>query len=414
MSRIRLLTAFISLSFVLIVGLTFVYIARGYRFDTKKLKLAPTGLFVVTSSPDGAQILVNGELESATNATISLVPDTYDVEVKKEGYLGWHKRITIKKEEVTKVDTVLFPSTPSLSGLTATGALSPVLSPDGTKVVFGIPLADHSEDQKVGLWIMDLGNLPIGFSNDPRQISTINPEGATWNWSPDSRKILISAAAASFVIPTGSLTRENETINIRGAKLDKTIKEWVQEEAGLTQPRLDRLPPPLKDILERKTSHLVFSPDQNKVLYTASGSATIAENLIPLLPGSSTQKQERNIKSGQIYVYDIKEDRNFLILDKSEGVYLGDWNAPESTPSAQVKKSSAKLTWFPTSNHLIFAEPEKITIMDYDGTNRQVVWSGPYEPPFAIPYPSANRLLILTRLGAGNSNFPNLYTLSLK
>lgn len=412
MRHIRILTALIAFLFIILVGFGVSFIARGYRFDSKKLSIRPSGLFVVTSSPDGAQIIVNGELESATNATISLPPDTYDVELRLEGYLPWSKRIAIKKEEVTKIDTVLFPSTPSLSGLTSSGALRPTLSPDGTKVVFGVPAStDKANATKTGLWLMDLGNLPIGFSTDPRQITNLNPENATWSWSADSRRILINTPAAAYVIPTSGLTKENTLVNIKGTRLLGILKEWKEEDEDLHAQDMEKLPPAVQDILERKTASFLLSPDRNKVLYTASGSATLVEGLVPALPGSSTQQQDRIIKPGKTYTYDIKEDRNFLILDEAKGTDLGNWFLPEAIPSAQATK---KLTWFPTSNHLILAEEGKITIMDYDGTNRQLVWSGPYEAPYAIPYPSANRLLLLTKLGAGNGNFPNLYSLSLK
>ena len=91
------------------------------------------------------------------------------------------------------------------------------------------------------------------------------------------------------------------------------------------------------------------------------------------------------------YVYDIKEDRNFLISDYE----------------------SQQISWFPTSAHLVQAQPNKVTIMDYDGTNRQVVYDGAYQAPFAFPSSNPNRLLIVTNLGS-DSSIPNLYSLSLK
>lgn len=366
---------------MLVVGLIASFVARGWRLDTKKLELRPTGLLVATSSPDGAQILVNGELESATNATISLPPDTYDVEIKKETFLPWKKRLTIKKEEVTKVDVLLFPTAPSLSPLTFAGSTKPVLSPDRTKVAY-------SNDS--GLWVLDLADLPIGFSKEPRQITDANLTDSDWQWSPDSRQILLTSTRGAFLFGLSG-TPQNKLVNIQGKQLEDVLTEWKEQENKKTENKLAKLPPAVKDLLERKTSAFSLSPDDNKVLYQASGSAQIADNLIPYLPGSSTQKQDRDIKTGKTYIYDIKEDRNFLITE---------------SPSA--------LSWFPTSNHVVLAEDGKITIMDYDGTNRQIVFSGPYEAPYAIPFPNSTRLLILTKLGAGNGNLPNLYSLSLK
>lgn len=383
MARTRLFSFLATVAFVLVVGFIASFIARGWRLDTKKLEIRPTGLLVATSVPDGAQILINGELESATNATISLPPNTYDVEIKKETFIPWKKRLTIKKEEVTKVDVLLFPTAPSLSPLTFTGSIKPVLSPDGTKVAYA---------QDAGLWVMDLSDLPIGFSKEPRQIMDSTLADSTWQWSPDSRQILLNHPRGAFLLAVGTLTPQNRLINIAGNSLNEVLAEWKKQERKRLESKLDKLSSPVKDLLERKTTHFSFSPDDNKILYQASGSTQIPDGLIPSLPGSSTQKQDRDIKTGKTYVYDIKEDRNFLI---------------DEDPSR-------RLGWFPTSNHIVLAEDGKITIMDYDGTNKQIVFSGPYEAPYAIPFPNSTRLLILTKLGAGNGNLPNLYSLNLK
>lgn len=403
---VRLVSFLLTIAFVGIVGLGVSYLARGYRLDTKNIGLKPTGLLVATSSPDGAQIFVNGQLESATNATITLPPDTYDVEIRKDSFLTWRKRLTIKKEEVTKVDSTLFPAAPSLSALTFGGAINPIPSPDGSKIVFGIPSHSgasgqaSSDTNKVGLWVMDLGNLPIGFSSDPRQITNLSPESATWEWSPDSRQVLVTTAGGTYLVSSGSFVADSSLVNIKGARLEKVLLEWQKEKLARREDDLDQLPKEMRDFLERKAQDFVFSPDDTKVLYIASASATLKEELVPPIPGTSTQKQDRSIKAYNTYVYDIKEDRNFNISDKKASLSIG--------------KSDSVTLWFPTSKNIVLAERDKVTIMDYDGTNQQAVWVGPYVSPYAVPSPNGQRLLLLTPLGAGSPTFPNIYALSLK
>ena len=149
-------------------------------------------------------------------------------------------------------------------------------------------------------------------------------------------------------------------------------------------------------MLTRKTSNFVFSPDEQMILYTASASGTLSDNLVKPLPGASTQKQERQIQPGHTYVYDIKEDRNFLISDQ-----------PISVLNQQA------LLWMPSSKHLLYGLSGQVIIMDYDGTNRQIVYSGSYIAPFTFPYSNTTKLLILTNLG-GTSVSPNLYSLTVK
>jgi len=52
------------------------------------------------------------------NTAAEIIYEKADAKKEKMGLLSWKKRLTIKKEEVTKVDTVLFPAAPSLSAIT--------------------------------------------------------------------------------------------------------------------------------------------------------------------------------------------------------------------------------------------------------------------------------------------------------
>lgn len=167
--------------------------------------------------------------------------------------------------------------------------------------------------------------------------------------------------------------------------------------------------------MTRKSSGFSLSPDATKVLYTASASGELKEGLLPSIPGSSTQPQNRSIEAGKTYVYDLKEDRNFLVFN---GAATTGHQVPKPTLEAKlsdiISLKAPRAYWFPTSNHLVLAEEAKVTISDYDGTNAQVVWSGSYVAPFALPMPNASRILILTSLGAGGLNSFNLYGLGLR
>lgn len=392
MTRLRVLLGLLTLFVIGILGLFLSLYARGYRFDSQTLRFKPSGLLVVKSDPAGAQVFVNGELSTATDTTISLAPGTYDVSIRKESFHPWNKRLLIEKEVVTEAIASLFRVAPSLSSVTFSGAVSPVLSPDGTRIAFATP-SSREDPEKGGLWLIETVNLPIGFARDPRRVTDGDLTAAAWQFSPDGREILLSFGQSVFLLDSSTFTPQARRVNV-AARKEIILAEWEKERGTRLSSQIKILPDELVDILERKSSSIVFSPDETKILYTASGSATIRENLIKSLPGSSSQKEERDIKNGQTYVYDIKEDRNFLL---DEGA------VPEAT---------RRLSWFPTSKHLVLSETGKITIIDYDGTNKQLVYSGSYVSPHAYPFGSTSRLLILTNLGADTT--PNLYSLTLK
>ena len=407
MAKIRLLVFLITLTVVGILATLASLYARGYRFDTKSLKFTPNGLLVVESHPSGAQVFINGELKNATDTTISLSPGTYDVEFKKEGYFTWSKRLTIEKEIVTEASAHLFKSVPSLTPVSFTGSISPINSGDSGKIAYYVPLVNGAG----GLWVIDTVNLPLGFAREPRQLTDGDLTGATWIFSPDGREIMLSTESGIFVLDAGTFTPQNQRVNV-ASREEEINDEWAKKAALKLTAQLKGLEPEISDILSRKAEFLTFSLDETKVLYRAISDATIPVWIVRELPGASTQKQERDIKKGRIYVYDIKEDRNFLIEDNSESILIGNSRLPISPEDNEIDPQE-RITWFPTSRHLIKAEENKVVIMDYDGTNRQVVYSGAYNTPFAFPILSNDRILILTNLGASDT-LSNLYAVTIK
>lgn len=403
MAKIRLLAFVISIIIVGAVGLFVSFYARGYRFDFKALKFQPNGILVLKSEPDGASVLVDGVLKTATNTNISLPPGTYDVEIKKDGYFSWYKRLTISKEVVTQAPVSLFRNVPSLTPITFTGAANPIMSADGGKIIFSVLPGPGITDDKIGLWSLDTFSLPLGFSNEPKRITDGDLTNSRYSFSPDARQIMLTTSNGIFILDSGSYTPQNQRVNTAGQK-EATIAEWQKEKSAKDMSLIRNLPPDINDILSRKTSDFVFSPDQNMILYSASGSGVLADNLIPPLPGASTQKQERTIQTGHTYIYDIKEDRNFLITDPP--VSLRDENsaAGRTVPS---------LRWMSTSRHVLLAAPGQVIIVDYDGTNKETVYSGSYISTYAFPFNNMTRLLILTNLGADTAS-PNLYTVTIK
>ncbi|KKP46892.1 MAG: hypothetical protein UR39_C0007G0020 [Candidatus Woesebacteria bacterium GW2011_GWA1_33_30] len=376
----RVIILFTTFVVVGIIGYFVALMARGYQFDVDKFKLLANGILVIKSDPDGASIYVNGGLKGATNTNLKLSPNSYDIEVKKDGYISWKKRLNIKKEEVTQVTAQLFKTAPSLSPVTFDGATNPVASSDFSKIAY---INDE------GLWVMSVSSLPIGFPNEPKKIADAVSSESKYIFSPNGREILLTTNNSAYLLNTNEFTSQNQRVNI-GTKVNETLESWDQNKTQKETAELKNLPLELVDIFKRKVSRFTFSPDTTMIMYQASSEAKIKEGLSSPLPGSSTQKEERDIKAGKTYIYDIKEDRNFEVGDENNNIY-----------------------WLPTSRHLISAESGKIIIMDYDGTNRQTVFSGNYIAPHAYPFVNASKLLILTNLGS-DSQIPNLYSLSIK
>ncbi len=476
----RLLVATLVSIFVIATTVLLVQFAKGYRPDLHTGEIKPTGLLVATSEPKGAQVFINGQLKTATDDTLDLDPATYSVDIKKSGYIPWHKQLIVEKELVTQTDALLFPITPNLQSLTNTGALNPSLSPHGTKLLYVIPEATSSagltspspagpaatatpppnrnlrQQDLPGLWLLELTNLPLGFNQEAQQLIIGHPRQANWDtavfqWSPDSREILAlfypqatksspnsTRPSVAYLINTNTTDQPVSQLTNIANRYEDILIEWQSEIQKQQQTQLNKLPPRFADLVATSAAHLRFSPDETKLLYTATASAQLADQYLPSVPAASTQTQHRTLQPMHTYVYDLKEDRNFLILNNDQTEAINQCELGSVGIEAQDTKSSLtgnqqlqpkadrplgettdnlicpKLMWFPTSRHLVYFNDQKVNIMEYDSTNNQVVYAGPIQSNYVFPHPSPSKLLIVTNLNPDAFPFPNIYTLSLK
>mgnify|MGYP001595638205 CR=1 FL=1 len=389
----RILLFLLTLILVPTVTVGVILFARGYRFSLKQQAFQATGLLSATSLPTGASIYVNNDLKSATDTTLNLTPGTYQIKIKKEGFSPWEKTLTIEPEVVTRANPLLFPSVPSLKAVTFSGASIPAISDDGSRVAY------LSENK---LYTLDLSESPLGLLNRESKLIITSPsvpllslgEGSRRQgevnqlvWSPDNRQILLVSTPSAYLVDLS----KSETQPVFDLK--NLVLEWNMSKSIKSDRNIELLPSELRNILTTASAELVWSPRENKLMYTATASATIAQNLIPKLPGSNTQPESRDLSSGNTYVYDLEEDKNFSI-------------------STQCSEKSAQ--WFSDSNHLICVQKNKVTIIEYDGQNPTVVYTGPMENNFAVPYPSSKQLLILSNLTGNLATAPNLYAVSLR
>ena len=393
--RRQLLITILILSFLILGTLAVILYGKGYRFGLNegRLDFAGTGLLVATSTPDGARVFVNGHLTTATDNTINLSPGDYSVKILKDGYFPWEKKLKIQKELVSKADALLFPNAPKLESITNIGIRNSVLDPSQTKIAFAV--ASQSA-RKNGIYILDLSTRPIlTLQSSSSQIVDDTADlfySSTFAWSPDGEELMatVSGTQTSYLIDTD---RFNESPNDVTATLSSVVVSWQKELDEKEKARLDALPKKLREVVRENFKTPEWSLDDSKILYEAGRSGELSIVISPRLLGSDTIAEERKIEKGAIYVYDIKEDKNFKIQG--------------------VLSAERKLKWFPDSKHLIDVHDKKIEIVEYDGGNRTTIYAGPFLDNFVFPWSDPSKIVILTNLGNPNID-PNLYTIVLK
>ena len=409
----------------LILGVAFLVIAygRGYRLDLRKNSLKPTGLLSATSDPIAAQVYLNGTLKTATNNSINVDPNFYTVKIAKEGFIAWQKTIRVQGEIVTRADAFLVPTNPSLSPLTTTGVVHPILSTDGTKIAYIIPSRNGSEEaiSGVGLWVLELADKPLGRNRDPYQVARADGAfdftKATLRWSPDSSQLLVTDGIRVRLFPSTKLSTYEDV----SKSFELLLKEWGNQQHTKNLQKLDGFKEAIIKIASSSARLIAFSPDETKLLYEATASAVLPQVIDPPLIGTNSTEETRAISAGKLYIYDSHEDKNYFVLDAKE--------IPVAKPSPQPKKPqaaaqplglslsddpSSKLMWFPTNRHLLLGFNGKIDIMEYDRTNWSTIYSGPFVDGFLAPWPNSSRIVILTNLNPGASTLPNLYTINLR
>jgi len=402
----QLILSFSIILFLLLATTGVILYAKGYQYNIKQ-GLIGTGLLEVTSSPEGAAVYINGNLTTATNNTINLIPGTYKVAISQDGYFSWEKDITLQKEIVSKANARLFPKYPNLESITDMGISNPVLDPTLTKIAFVASPAAEMYPKKNGIFILDMSNhqfFPI--QNATTQIAD-DASGDTFSkaqisWSPDGKNLL-ATISADRQIPTTYLL-DSTTLNTSPQDVTETLNEvnntWEKEKTEKETKQLNTLPDKLRRIATDNFSILAWSLDETKILYQASTSATIPPVIIPPLKGTNTIREDRSLEQGNIYVYDQKDDKNFKILDKQ-------------TATHELDNGQIPLQWLPDSTHLIYTHDKKIEVMDFDGQNRITLYASPFVDHYVFPWPDGNKIVILTNFNNDQIQ-PNLYTISLK
>lgn len=396
-NRRSLLIIFLVTFFIL--GSTYIIsiLARGYRFSLKNgFTLDPTGIISAVSRPKGASVYIDDKLITATDDTINLSPGIYNLKISKDGFIPWQKDITIKPETVYQADIQLFSAVPDLKPVTLTGAINPSANVNNTKIVYAVASASATKDN--GLYLIESTGLPISLiRGDSRQLSantlTIDWSEFTFTFSPNSRQILANhpTSKINYLLSLDTPISSQKLVDVT-PKLKEIELEWKTQTSLIINTKLESLPKEIRPLVSTASAKdIQLSSGEDKILYLAQIDGDIKASLITPPPAQSTQTQDRQVKTDNYYIYDIKDDTNFLIGSKENLI---------------------NLSWIPNSNNLVFVQDKNLKVVDYDGTNQQTIFTSNFDPNCVYPWIDGSKIIILT------SPYPtapqNLYAISVR
>jgi PEGA domain-containing protein len=392
------LTFILTISTLIVLSTIFVsLLARGYRINLKKgIVLTPTGLISATSTPKSASVFINDRLVTATDDTINLPPGEYEIKISKDGFLTWRKNLLVKKEIVAQTDAHLFRSAPILEPLSLSGAINPQLSPDKNKIVFSVASASATTDNGLYLAELNSNTLPIGSRSTSKLLRSNTilvdwTQATDYQFSPDSSQVIVSFKNANYLIDLNTNLSGKPLYDIT-AQLPIIQKQWSDLEQEIIKTKLQNVPEQVTAFISTESSsHVQPYNSKDKVLYLATISGQLENNIITPPPSQSDQPQQRQIEAGNYYIYDIKQDTNFLIGSTDD-----------------IKNPF----WLPASNHIIFIQDDQIKVMEYDNTNLLTLFAGDFDKNLVAPLNDGQKLVTLTSAYLGAQ--PNLYTIGIR
>jgi len=369
----RFIITIVTLLVIAVVAGIVILLAKGYTFSPKEKRIVGTGIITVSSEPDAASVYIDGHLTTATNATVpSLPPKDYSVKVVKEGFIPWEKQVSVKEGLVTAIKITLFPAIPTIYPLTFTGVDNATLSPDGSKLAYIVP----GSTKKGGIWVWtQMRNQPISFvrSSEPHQVAqnTITDfSKATLKWSADSKQVL---ADPRDITPL----------------LQATLKSWDEDTQNKNALRVLAI----KDINLRQiasgSANARWSPDETKFMVVNQPSA-ISRQSSDKTKGLKAESEAILKADDSVKVYDLEDQKQY------------------SLPKAR------SYIWLPDSMHIILIEEGTISIVDFDGTNKAVIYAGSFQDNFVFPWLDSSRMVIISSFPTPTASEPNLYGINLK
>lgn len=438
---------FFLLGIFTIIVIVVVALARGYRFNFQSNSITSTGIINISSFPEASKILINNELRGVTDSNVTLPYGVYTIEIQKDGYSTWKKTINLQGEIVMSLQARLFSKNPSLSPMTNLG-ISRVIPIGFTDKYILVTNSDSSEEN--GIQLFEPGKKTLGSIFPPSTLlltkeripQQLDINSLELDYAPNFKQAIVTFATktddltnsderekTSYLI---SLEDENTELFDVTTSRENIISAWNEEINQEMLKILEALPKQIRSIAQESMLVVSLSPGEKKLMYVAKKDMTIPLVISPSLIGSNQTEEQREIILGNLYIYDIKEDKNYQVDYFSEVVNQvvenTNYTIEPQIESVATTESDIKeylvwdknvseiirdeIVWYPTSDYIGKKGQSQIDMIGYDGTNLVTVYAGPFDASF-FGFDSNWNLMILTNLNPDNNEFGDLYSVGI-
>lgn len=394
----------------------------GYRYDAKSGRIVKTGSLVIDSRPKNALIRLEGEeqklyffqqlsrsikkvvvtreLKEKTPVIFNLKPSEYLVEVSRDGYYTWNKKLGVYSKQATFADQILlFLKEPEIDRLASRKIVLAGTSPDGRK------MAVVAETDKISqLEVMDLE------TRESKIILDCESPITDMEWSPSSKKLLVVRGDGSRMViteegPQGPVSLDEKIFAEKASAADLKDLRWDLESDDSLYGRLDDTV--YKIGLFAKTMEEMPGPEGKSFSdYLAKG-----EQLYYSIPGKSSFVEKIAIRNGALdgrLSMPVSENCSFawktspredllLAKDKADGSFsLVNFDAADPERATLLKSEAHGMQWSKDGKKLLYYSDFEIWTYDLEKDKAEML--ARYSEPVlsAIWHPSGHYVTFAT------------------
>lgn len=207
--RLTIMISLILLFFIL--APTIILYTAGYRYNFEKDAIQKTGVISIQAKPESAQVYLNDvKLDKELPIRLSnRAPGTYQIKIKKSGYITWEKNIQVKSRKTTYINQIqLIKDTLPVKlnlGINFAKVTKTKLSPQYPYAIVVVKKNNYSEVKLVDLKQKEITSLirtPHINNKSPKILwSDTRPFGyiVTYPASPNKPKVQLFTAKRSKI-----------------------------------------------------------------------------------------------------------------------------------------------------------------------------------------------------------------------
>jgi hypothetical protein len=393
--QVRLLIGYFLVAIAVALGaLILLFQSYGYDIDRKSGKIIQNGLVFVSSTPDNAQIYLNGELNKATTDTKLTIPaGQYIVELKKDGYRDWRRSISLEggsverltyplliPEELTTADVQLYAAAPYFA----------TQSPDRRWLLVW-PTPALTTVDVFDTTAIDQAPLSLAFAAD-----LFTPSGSAHSlevleWSKDNRHFLVKHTydtASEFIL----IDREapNESVNLTrrlgNAVTMMSLRDKEFDQLYILEKPNGRLSiynlntQATQGLLENVVDYRTRGPDF--ILYTSADTAATTPTTLFKLWDGTANFTLRSFPTEAKYHFDLaKNDGDWVVaFGPASGSHIYIYKNPVEQLKSKEKllvplsvlkiDRPASLIFSSSTAYIMAQSADKFAVYDYEADRR--------------------------------------------